>query len=429
MDIETLKLIIIEQRDEIEKKFEEENIINREIQKYTDVQKTKQIFVITGIRRCGKSILSHLFCRDFKYAYINFDDERLDALKTEELNKIIEVFYQLYGDVQLMIFDEIQNIPKWELFITRLHRSKRIIITGSNSKLLSGELATRLTGRHIDITLFPFSFREFLEFKDLKYNIYLTRDIAKIRNHLKDYLIEGGFPEGTDRRHTRSIYNDIITKDILFRYNIKFRSAFKEFVRLAISNFSNEVTYSSMKNAINVKSVHTVKNYLVMLEEAFIVFTLPKFSFKLKEQIKTSKKIYVVDNGIINVLGFSFSENRGRLYENAVFLELKRWQSINPNLELFYYKNIQGNEVDFVVKDGLKITQLIQVCFTIDENTKRRELRALIHASKELKCNNLIVVTNDYEGEEEISWFGIKRKIRYIQLWKWLLTSKFLNSK
>ncbi len=423
MDSETLRLVISEQRDEIDGKFREENIIERESLRLIDIAKTKQVLAVTGVRRCGKSILAHLFLKNLKYAFINFDDERLEGIETKQLNQVIEAFYQLYGDVEFMLFDEIQNIAKWQLFITRLQRSKKIIITGSNSKLLSGEFATRLTGRHIDITLFPFSFREFLRFKNLKYNIYLTRDIAKIRNRLKDYLERGGFPEGDDRLHVRSIYNDIITKDILFRYNIKFRSAFKEFARLVVSNFSNEITYSSLRNAINVKSVHTVRDYLNMLEETFLVFTLSKFSFKFKQQMREPKKVFVVDSGLIDVLGFRFSENKGRLYENTVFMELKRRQSFNPRIELYYYKNVQGHEVDFVVKEGPKVKQLIQVCYSIENDyVKKREFRALLHASKELRCKNLFVVTDESEAEENVSWFGVKRKIRFVPLWKWLLT-------
>jgi len=423
MDTETLKLVINEQRDEIEKKFGEENIIEREIQNLIDAGKTRQVLVVTGVRRCGKSILAHLFLRNFKYAHINFDDERLETLKTAELNKIIGAFFELYGEVNFMIFDEIQNIPKWELFITRLHRSKRVIITGSNSRLLSGELATHLTGRHIDITLFPFSLREFLKFKGLRYDIYLTRDVAKIKNHLKDYLIGGGFPEGGDKEHIRSIYNDIVTKDILLRHNIKFRSAFKEFVRLVVTNFSNEITYSALKNAINVKSVHTTRNYLSMLEEAFLVFRLPKFSFRFRDQIREPKKAYVVDNGIINVLGFRFSENIGRFYENTVFVELKRKQTFNPGLELYYYKDISGHEVDFVIKEGSRVKQLIQVCYDLgSEKTKQREIRALLHASKNLNCKDLLIITEDYEAEEDLEWFGTKRKVRFMPLWKWLLS-------
>jgi len=423
MDIETLKLIIHEQKDDVESRFRKENIIERDIEKLFDLNKTKQVLTITGIRRCGKSTLAHLFLKKYKYAYINFDDERIESIKISDMNKILEAFYQLYGNIDFIIFDEIQNVLKWELFITRLQQSKKIIITGSNSRLLSSELSTRLTGRHIDIILSPFSFREFLRFRGLNYDIYLTADIAKIKNYLNEYLIRGGFPEGDDKYHVKSIYDDIITKDILLRHNIKFRSVFKEFARLAVSSFSNEITYSNFKDILNVKSVHTIRNYLDVLEEVFLVFKLPKFSFKFKQQIREPKKLYVVDNGIIDMLGFKFRENIGRIYENTVFLELKRRQSLNNMTELFYYKTSQGHEVDFVVKRGVNVQHLIQVCYNIkDENVKKREIRSLIQSSKDLRCKSLIIITGDYEAEEEISWFGIERKIKFIPLWKWMLT-------
>ncbi len=429
MEMDTLKLVINEQRDEIERKLKEENIIEREPQQAVDAEKIRQVMVITGVRRCGKSTLAHLLLRNLQYAYINFDDERLETMQTSDLNKILEAFYQLYGNVRFLIFDEIQNVPKWELFITRLQRSKNVIITGSNSKLLSGELATHLTGRHVDIFLLPFSFGEFLSFRRVSYDPYLTKDRAKIRNCLKEYVVRGGFPEGDDPNYVRSIYNDILTKDILFRHSVKFKSTFKELSRLAISGFSNELTYSSLKNAVGVKSVHTVKNYLSMLEEAFLVFSLPKFSFRFKEQMREPKKFYVVDNGLITALGFRLSENIGRLYENTVFMELKRRQGLRPDLELFYYKNVQGHEVDFVVKEGAKVAQLIQACYTLEgEETRKRELRALLHASKHLKCKNLLVITDDYDAEETVSWFGIKRKIRFMPLWRWLLEPSESNS-
>ena len=422
MDTDTLKLVINEQREEIERKLKEETIIEREPPQAVDIGKIRQVTVITGVRRCGKSTLAHLLLRHFQYAYINFDDERLERMQSSDLNRILEAFYQLYGDVRFMIFDEIQNIPAWELFITRLQRSKNVVITGSNSRLLSGELATHLTGRHVDIPLYPFSFREFLSFRGMNYDPYLTRDRARIRNCLKEYMVRGGFPEGDDPNYVRSIYNDILTKDILFRHSVRFRSTFKELSRLAISGFSTEFTYSSLKNAVGVKSVHTVKNYLSMLEEAFLVFSLPKFSSRFKEQMREPKKFYVVDNGLITALGFRLSENIGRLYENTVFMELKRRQGLRPDMELFYFKNAQGHEVDFVVKEGAKVAQLIQACYTVEgEETRKRELRALLHASKDLRCGNLLVITDDYDAEETASWFGIERKIRFMPLWRWLL--------
>jgi hypothetical protein len=421
MDIEILKAIINEQREDIENEFQRENIIERDVQKVIDVEKTRQTLVVTGVRRSGKSTLAHLLFRKYKYAYINFDDERLEGIKAKELNDVLKAFYELYEDVNFMIFDEIHNVPKWELFITRLHRGKKLIVTGSNSKLLSTELSERLTGRHIDITLFPFSFKEFLKFRGLtRYNIYSTKDVAKIKNKLKEYIERGGFPEADEKRVVTIIYNDIINKDILLRRDIKFRRTFKELARLLVSNFSNKISYSGLKKQVGVKSEHTIKNYLDLLEEVFLVFSVPKFLFKLKEQIKETKKIYVVDSGIINLFGFSFSHNLGRLYENIVAIELFRKKK--ELTQIFYYEDVMHREVDFVIKQGQRIEQLIQVCYDVsDETTKNREIRALLHASKQLKCKNLMIITDDYEATENIQWFGIKREIKFIPLWKWLL--------
>src|SRR4030042_1549461 len=362
MDLETLKLIINEQKHELDEKFAKENIIRREIQDTIHLTGLKQALVITGIRRCGKSTLAHLLLKKTDYGYINFDDERLTTLKTEEFNKVLEAFHQLYGDVKTIILDEVQNIPGWELFVNRIQRSKQIIITGSNSKLLSGELATHLTGRHTDIQLFPFSFKEFLTLKKISYDLYLTKDRAQIAKALNKYIERGGFPEGETKEYVRTLYNDVITKDIILRHNLKFRKAFQEFAHITLSNFAKEITYSSMRNAINVKSIHTAKNYLKMLEEAFLIINIPKFSFKIKEQVKEPKKTYVLDTGIINAMGFKFSENKGRLYENIVCTHLMRIQSQHPELEIYYYKDYQGHEKDFLIKEKAKVKEHTQAC-------------------------------------------------------------------
>ena len=417
MDKEILKRVVVEQRETIERKFREEGIIEREIQKEIDIEKTKQVLAVTGARRSGKSILAHLLLRNKDYAYINFDDERLEDFKARDFDKLLEVFYELYNGIEWFIFDEIHNVPKWELFVTRFHEGHRIIITGSNSRLLATELSHRLTGRHIDIKLLPFSFREFLKFRNFEYNIYLTEDIARIRRFLDEYIKRGGFPEADQMGVVATIYNDIINKDILLRKNIKFRRSFKEFAKLIISNFSSKITYSSLKKQIGVRSENTIRNYLDLIEEVFLVFSIPKFSFKLKEHMKEKKKVYAIDTGLINYISFKISRNIGRIYENIVALELLR-----KNKEIYYFETKEGYEVDFVVKEGLKVKELIQVCYEIDENVRKRELRALLHASKQLKCKNLLVITYDYEGLEEIEWFGIKRKIRFIPLWRWLLS-------
>lgn len=423
MEIEILKRIIADQRNEIEKKFKEEKIIERENIKYVEkFLKHPNILVILGVRRSGKSMFSLLLSNylEKKVAYINFDDERLINVKTEDLDKILQAFYELYGDISLIILDEIQNIKGWELFINRLRRTKKIIITGSNSQLLSGELATHLTGRYIDFILYPFSFREVLDFKP---NIYLTEDIAKTRRKLSEYIEGSGFPEFKmfGSNIIVKIYEDIISKDCLKRYKIKNEKTFKELSNYLISNFSNEFTYSKLSNIFGIKDVHTVKNYISYLEEAFLIIVLNKFSTKLKQQVISPKKVYVVDQGLCNFISFRSSKDIGKIFENIVCIDLLRKKNLNSKIGVYYWKSPQHEEVDFVIKEGLKVRQLIQVCYDINSyKTKEREIKALIKASKELKCKNLLVITGDYEAEERYK----SEKIKFVPLWKWLLEIK-----
>ena len=421
MEIEALKRIIKEQRKEIERKFKNEEIIKRENIDYTKkFLKYPNILTILGVRRSGKSIFSLLLSKQLKVnaAYINFDDERLIGLKTEDLNKILQAFYELYGDVELIVLDEIQNIKGWELFANRLRRTKKIIITGSNSKLLSGELSTHLTGRHIDFILHPFSFKETLGFSP---DIYLTEDRAKVRRQLSAYIRGSGFPEF--RKFGSSIivkiYEDIINKDCIMRHDIRDWSAFKELARYLISNFSSEFTYSKLSKVFNIKDVHTARNYVSYIKEAFLIVILERFSPKLKQQAIAPKKVYASDHGFCNFVSFRLSKDIGKIFENIVCIELLRKKAVNNNIEVYYWKDHQQSEVDFVVKQGLKIKQLIQVCYNLDNiKIREREIKALLKASKELKCKNLLIITSDKEEDETVE----NRKIKYIPLWKWLLT-------
>jgi len=422
MQLEILKRIIEDQRRELEKKFSEEKIVERELIDYEKKYlKYSNILAILGVRRSGKSIFSLILSKELKqnFAYINFDDERLINVKTSDLNKILEAFYEMYGDIKLVVLDEIQNVTGWELFATRLRRSKKVIITGSNSKLLSGELATHLTGRYIDFVLYPFSFKETLSFKP---NIYATEDRAKIRREFNKYLHGSGFPEFAKfgSNMVVRIYEDIINKDCLRRYAIEKKGTFRELSSYLISNFSSEFTYSKLSKIFNIKDPHTIKNYVNYLKEAFLIIVLERYSNKLKQQIIAPKKVYSVDHGFCNFVSFRLSKDNGKLFENIVVIELLRRKFKNDkiNTEVYYWKDHQQNEVDFVVKEGLKIKELIQVCYDIEsENTKSREIKSLLKASIELKCNNLVIITNDKDGEERING----KKIKYISLWKWLL--------
>lgn len=416
------KSIIKEQREELEKIEKDEKIIERtNLEESKKALKYPNILAILGIRRCGKSIFSYLLAKQHKFAYINFDDERLAGLKSEDLNKILESFYELYENIDYIILDEIQNVDNWELFVNRLRRTKKIILTGSNSKLLSGELSTHLTGRYLDKLLFPFSFREFLKLKGLKENkAYTSQEKSEVMKFLSEYLEIGGFPEvyKFGKGMISRIYEDILTKDIILRYNITKREEIKKLAKYLITNSSEETTYSKLGRIFNIKHVSTISNWVSYLENAFLIFKLERFDFKLKQQFIAPKKVYCIDSGLMNSIGFKFSENKGKVIENEVLLELQRRKSIDKALEVYYWKDYQQNEVDFVLKRDKKIEQLIQVSYVNSkEEIKEREINALLKASKELRCKNLLIITWDYETEEKFE----RNNIKFVPLWKWLL--------
>lgn len=427
INVEEIKRIIVDQREETEDIFKKERIIEREIHREELLRflAYPNILVISGIRRSGKSIASWMLLEGRKCGYINFDDERLAGFEGKDFNKVLSASYELYGkDVEFFIFDEIQNISGWELFMNRLRRTKKVILTGSNANLLSGELSTYLTGRYIDFILYPFSFREFLKIKSVvfkKEDFYSTKSIAQIKNSLHDYLSLGGFPEihKFGKVIINKIYSDIINKDILFRYKIKHKAAFKELAKYLVSDFTKEVVFNKLKNEFSIKNVHTVKNYIDYLGATYLIFLVEKFSFKVKQQMISPKKVYCIDTGIINSVAFQFSGNEGRLIENIVAVELYRRRAyLNRSLEIYYWKNYREREVDFVLKEGRRVKKLLQVCYDLrDFQVKERELKSLIEASKELRCNDLSVITWDEEKEEEYKG----KIITFIPLWKWLL--------
>ena len=428
MNVKNIQTIISDQREEIKRIFTEENIIKREtLHIWNKTIESNLIKVITGVRRSGKSIFSFQLLNEREYAYINFDDERLVGLKPSDLNMVIEAFYQLYGDFKYIFLDEIQNIEYWELFANRLKRQGfNLIITGSNAKLLSKELATHLTGRYIAMEMFPFSFREFLTYEKFKItdqDIYSTRKKSFLIKKLQEYLARGGFPEAIkdkelSKNYLASLYSTIITKDIIGRYKINYVTTIKEISNYLLSNFSKYITFNKIKNNFNLKSPHTSKKYISYLGESYLFFLLDKFSFKYKELAASPKKIYAIDTGIINALAFTSSVNLGRLMENIIAIELMRKKALNPMLEIYYWKDYQQREVDFVVKKGPKVEQLIQVAYIVaHDEIDKREYTALIKASKELNCNNLLIITWDYESIETING----KKIIHIPLWKWLL--------
>lgn len=410
--------ILLIQKRELEAKLKE-----RYVERDVNLKKidNDMIKVIIGPRRAGKSFFAvHLLSKLGSFGYANFDDEKLVEVK--DYDEIVNTINTLYNNPKYLLFDEIQNLEKWELLVNRLQRQGyNLVITGSNSKLLNRELATHLTGRHLLINIFPFSFRESLKLEDKE----LTKN--ETREKLSCYLTYGGYPEPLVKKldykdYLSTLFSSVIYKDIVKRFRIRSAQAIEDLAVYLISNIAKEFSYNTLSKVTKCKSVHTVEKYLNYLEEAFTFFELCKFSFKVKEQTISNKKIYCIDNGFVYAKAFRFSSDVGKLYENIVAIELKK-QEMNGVANVYYWKSKQQDEVDFIVKRGTKIEQLVQVCYSMDDiKTKEREVRALINASKELKCKNLLVITEDYEAEEWTEWFGTRRKVRFVPLWKWLLS-------
>ena len=380
------------------------------------------IKVVTGVRRSGKSIFCFMVLDDVDFGYVNFDEKEIAEL--DNYDEILRYVQEFYGDVEFLFLDEIQNLNNWELWVNSLHRrGYNLLITGSNAKLLSRELATHLTGRHISVELFPFSFKEYLDAVgfDIK-DEYIEEEIGIILNYLKRYMEIGGFPEvvvkGYDHKYLQTLFDSIILKDVVQRHNVRYADDLYNLAKFLMSSFSNEISYTKLKNTLNFRSVNTVQSYVRYLEDTYLIFHLDMFSFKQREQIKSPKKMYVIDTGMANAVSFKFSEDIGNMMENTVAVELLRQKSNSiSRIEVYYWKDAQHREIDFVIKEGPDISQLIQVCYNINDlKTRERELRSLVGAAKELNCNNLLVITWDYDNTEEYNG----NSIRYVPLWKWL---------
>lgn len=414
-----VKDILILQKREIERR-KGEPFIDRDVIKHLKGMLSNDLIkVITGPRRAGKSCLGiNLLFSVGNFGYVNFDDEKLIDIK--DYDAIITAINSVYENPKYILFDEIQNLPKWELFVNRLQRQGyNLVITGSNSKLLSSELSPHLTGRHISVTIFPFSFSEFLKLERKE----LTSQ--EIKDKLLDYIKNGGYPEPLIKKidhkeYLSTLFNSIIYKDIVKRFKIRLIPAVENLAIFLLSNTGKEFSYNTLSRITKCKSVHTVEKYLNYLEESFIFFRIHRFS--PEKDLTSNKKIYCTDNGFIQFAGNARADVE-TLFENIVAIKLKKEQ-LNGGPLVYYWKHPLQQEVNFVLKKGTEVIQLIQVSSTKEEiKSMEKKERALIKAGKELNCDNLLIITDDYEGEKEMEWFGIKKRIRYIPLWKYLLES------
>lgn len=407
-----LRDIISKQRENLKIKLSSEYIPRHVLEKAEEFFKSNLIKVILGPRRAGKSVLALMLLKGKEFAYLDLDDEYLKEIVKElgHYDILVSVLKEIYGDIKNIFIDEIQNLPQWELFANRLHREGyNLVLTGSNSNLLSKELSTHLTGRHYPIEVMPFSFGEFT----------LAKEKTETLQNLRDYMENGGYPEiviGNDKAESYldALFNSVIYKDIISRYRVRYTNELNLVSEYLVNNFSKEMSFNRISNILGVTSANTIKNYVRYLEESYLFFILNRFSLKIGERMKSPKKVYVVDNGYIKAKSTQVSPDYGKLFENMFFNELVK-KGFIPNKEIFYYKTRNQKEVDFMVVKNLK-KRLYQVSYDIsDLDVRKREIKALIEASDDLSTDELYIIT--FDREEVIKEGG--KEIKIIPFYKW----------
>jgi len=413
MNSTLLQQVIADQRQMIAKK-------SRGIPRITNTAmhlKSNLITVISGVRRAGKSTLTLQLADQYaSFYFISFDDERLLSFTVGDFNTMM-IEMKKTGEAGVIVMDEIQQVDGWERFVRRLHdEGYKVIITGSNAKLLSSELATHLTGRYLKTELFPFSFSEFLVFKGIDERDKTSDNSARILNAFDEYLVNGGFPEylkTNEQEVLKRVYDDIIYRDLIVRFGIRNVTGFKNLAQYLFTNFTNETGHLPLARLLGFSSATSIREYLNILGEGYLIFELAKYDFSLKRQYASNRKVYVIDNGLRNAVSFRTSSDMGRLLENAVFLELKR-----RGQEVWYYKSRNNSETDFLINPGSPI--LIQVCYDMaDPLTRSREISSLRACMKELNRSQGMILTKN-EEEDIQTTDGL---ITIMPVWKWAVTA------
>ena len=361
------------------------------------------IKLITGPRRVGKSTYALLMLQGRNFAYLNFDDNMLLSAWDEEL--VMRTLDEVYAGYEYLLLDEVQNLKDWDVWVSKLYRrGKNLVITGSNARMLSSEMATVLTGRYLQVEMLPFSLSETMEWKGISTGGDENARQTEMTVIADDYLRNGGYPETIDMRSiTRSylstLFDSIIWKDVAKRHNIRNITDLNNLALYLLSNFCNPLSANDIAREISMTSVTTTRKFMDYLHEPYLFYYLPRFNNKLKLMKKAASKVYVIDNGFVAAKAFNLSENLGRLLENEVFVELLR-MGYKVETTLFYYRSRNDREVDFVTRQGTRIERLIQVCYDMSSpKTEKREVDSLIECAGELRCNNLMIITNNDERE------------------------------
>jgi len=418
MNKDKLRQVIIDQQELFQN---DDLLIERDIEldKYL---KGNEIIIISGVRRCGKSTLLKLISRQIEglKIFINFDDIRLVDFDLDNFQVLQDIVTELLGDNESVTYflDEVQNIEYWEKWVNNLYsQDKKVFVTGSNANLLSSEISTHLTGRNKVIKLFPFSFKEYLAFKEIEsqdLSILSSSKKVKIFTHFLNYFEQGGFPlilKNDDLELSKQYFEDILNKDILNRYRIREIKELKNLILFLFSNVGGIYSYSTLKDVCGIKSPSTIKNYIDYFQNVFLLYQVPRFDYSIRKQKISSSKVYAGDNSFLKTVSFNFTENKGRRLENLVFLHLVR-----QGHDVYYH--LDKKECDFVIKDNLKIARAIQVSLKLDNPiTKKREIEGLLDAMDKYSLNDGVILT--LEDEEIIEYTG--KKIYVKPVWKWLL--------
>jgi predicted AAA+ superfamily ATPase len=413
--------------------FIEKNITGIISRDYQIPLNSKKIISLIGVRRSGKSSILFDIVHNLRKTtpreniiYINFEDDRLYPLELKSLDLLLESYFELYPNKKnekiYLFLDEVQVVENWEAYVRRIYDNENIsiYITGSSAKLLSSEIATSLRGRTISYEIFPFSFKEYLRYKQIDINIHSSKSLSFIKNALENYLIDGGFAETINEDNTisRKILSDylelIVYKDIVDRYNITNRSLLKTLNKYCFTNIATLISFNKLYNEFKSQgfklSKDTIFNYVSHLEDAYTLFSVPIYRNSIKEEQRNPKKIYAIDNGFKKIYDYAIGEDKSKLYENIVFLHLR-----NQTKEIYYFKEKQ--EVDFYAKiEGKEF--LVNVSVKIDnEKTKQRETKGLLEAMNYFDLNESYLITQDEDETIQIE----DKKIFVLPLYKYLL--------
>ena len=394
-----MKTIILNQRKERDELMSRPYLIRRSNQDTDFLLNSSLIKLITGPRRVGKSTQALLMLRDKNFAYLNFDNYSL--LEAWDANLVMRMLDDVYLGYEYILLDEVQNLNGWDLWVSELYRlGKNLVITGSNARMLSSEMATVLTGKYLQVEMLPFSLEEFFDWNKLDLHMLKPEDITNSFVLTDDYIRNGGYPEVVaSRQLTRSyldtLFDSIIWKDVAKRHNVRNVTDLNNLAMYLVSNFCNPVSANDLTTKLGFSSVNTTKKYMDYLHEPYLFYYLSRYNNKLKLMKKASRKVYVVDNGFVASKAFSLSDNLGRLLENQVFIELVR-RGYDVERTMFYYRSRNDKEVDFVLRKGAHIERLVQVCYDMSNpKTEKREVDSIVECAGELKCTNLVIVTNN----------------------------------